>query len=199
MSLSLSPADCSYCEEKLGNDKKEPDMKIWKKEKRLDNVDYTSSDWIYTPIIQSGGDYDLKVSAESNEKNLTPGVIVASFGIKYKEYCSSMARTFMISPDKVSGGIDSCDSYNSADWDVTDVCMGGVVWVQSQEQNYSFLLELQQTILKKMKAGVQVKQLYDTAVQTVQSKKPELVDKFVKNIGFGVSSHLSLSLWVIIC
>lgn len=42
-----------------------------------------------------------------------------------------------------------------------------------------------------MKAGTQVKELYDTAVQTVSSKKPELADNFVKNIGFGVS----LAIW----
>lgn len=58
---------------------------------------------------------------------------------------------------------------------------------QSQEANYVFLLDLQQTVLKKMKAGVPVKEVYDTAVSTVQSKKPELADKLVKSIGFGVS------------
>lgn len=100
--VSCNPNFTSLCEEKLGNDKKEPDMKIWKKEKRLDHVDFTSSDWIFTPIIQSGGIYDLKVSAESTDAALTPGVIIASMGIKYKEYCSSIGRTFMISPHKVS-------------------------------------------------------------------------------------------------
>lgn len=58
---------------------------------------------------------------------------------------------------------------------------------QTQEANYVFLLDLQQAVLKKMKAGVQVKELYEFAVTTVQSKKPELADKMVKSIGFGVS------------
>jgi len=38
----------------------------------------------------------------SNNDNLKPDVILASLGIKYKGYCSSMGRTFLISPGKVS-------------------------------------------------------------------------------------------------
>jgi nucleosome binding factor SPN SPT16 subunit len=59
--------------------------------------------------------------------------------------------------------------------------------LQSQEANYIFLLDLQQAVLKKMKAGVPVKEVYDFALSHVQSKKPELADKMVKSIGFGVS------------
>lgn len=76
-------------------------MKVWSKNKQLVDVDFAHSDWIYTPIIQSGGKYDLKVSAESNQDNLKAGVILAGIGIKYKEYCSNIARTFMIAPHKV--------------------------------------------------------------------------------------------------
>jgi len=77
-------------------------MKLWNKNKQLANVDFQSSDWVYTPIIQSGGKYDLKVSAESNQDNLKADVILASMGIKYKEYCGNIARTFMIGPHKAS-------------------------------------------------------------------------------------------------
>jgi nucleosome binding factor SPN SPT16 subunit len=82
-------------------------MKIWNKNKQLANVDFQSSDWVYTPIIQSGGTYDLKVSAESNQDDLKAGVVLASMGIKHKEYCSNIARTFMIGPEKV---IERCCS-----------------------------------------------------------------------------------------
>jgi nucleosome binding factor SPN SPT16 subunit len=64
---------------------------------------------------------------------------------------------------------------------------------QSQESNYVFLLELQQSVLKKMKAGVQVKELYDFTVGEVQKKKPDLTDKLVKSIGFGVSHAVLVS------
>lgn len=92
----------SLVEEKLGNDDKGPDMKLWNKDKSIGSIDFSNSDWVYTPIIQSGGKYDLKVSAESNGENLKKGVIIASMGIKYKEYCSNIGRTFMTSPHEVS-------------------------------------------------------------------------------------------------
>lgn len=64
-------------------------------------MDFSSVDWIYTPIIQSGGEYDLKPSAESNEKNLEAGVILASIGLRVRSYCSNLGRTFLIDPAKV--------------------------------------------------------------------------------------------------
>ena len=64
---------------------------------------------MYSPIIQSGGKYDLRVSAVSTPDTLKPGVILASLGIRYKGYCSSMGRTFLISPGKVSGSDDFRD------------------------------------------------------------------------------------------
>jgi len=88
-------------EEKIGTDDKGPDMKLWGKNTSLGEVDFNAAEWVYTPIIQSGGDYDLKVSAQPNEKNLKPGVILSSLGIRYKSYCASMGRTFLISPSKV--------------------------------------------------------------------------------------------------
>lgn len=88
-------------EEKIGNDEKGADMKLWNKNPQLSDVDFTNTDWVYSPIIQSGGQYDLKVSAYSNENKLKPGVILSSLGIRYKSYSASMARTFMISPSQV--------------------------------------------------------------------------------------------------
>lgn len=89
-------------EEKIGNDDKGADMKLWNKNPQLANVDFTNTDWVYSPIIQSGGEYDLRVSAYSNENKLKPDIILSSLGIRYKSYCASSARTFMINPSKVS-------------------------------------------------------------------------------------------------
>lgn len=154
-------------EEKIGNDAKGPDMKVWKKNPALGDVDFSNSDWIYTPIIQSGGKYDLKISAESNADDLKSGVILASMGIKYKEYCSNIARTFLIGPDK------------------------------SQEANYNFLLDLQQFLLKKMKAGVRAKDVYAAALAYVKEKKPELEASFPKTLGHGTGIDFRDNAWVI--
>src|SRR4051812_36477851 len=58
-------------------------------------------DWCYTPIVQSGGVYDLKSSAVSNSDPLHAGTIIASLGVRYKSYCSNIGRTYLIDPNKV--------------------------------------------------------------------------------------------------
>lgn len=90
-------------EEKIGTEEKGADTKLWAKNPKLANVDFNSTEWVHAPIVQSGGQYDLRVSAQSNDENLKPGVIIASLGVRYKSYCSSMGRTFLISPNKVCG------------------------------------------------------------------------------------------------
>lgn len=64
-------------------------------------IDFTSTEWMIPPIIQSGGKYDLRLSAQSNQDPLKPGVILCTLGMRYKNYCSSMGRTFMIDPHAV--------------------------------------------------------------------------------------------------
>ncbi|KAG0343552.1 FACT complex subunit spt16 [Podila humilis] len=114
-----------------------------------------STEWCYTPIIQSGGDYDLKTSAVSNEKDLHGGTILCSLGVRYKSYCSNIGRTFLINPKK------------------------------AQEKNYEFLLDVQRKVLESMKDGVKIKDVYTRAIDFIRNKKPELEKKFVKTLGFG--------------
>ncbi|TDH70074.1 hypothetical protein CCR75_006373 [Bremia lactucae] len=52
----------------------------------------------YPPIVQSGGTYDLRPSAQSNQDPLTYDVIICSLGARYKGYCSNVGRTFFIDP-----------------------------------------------------------------------------------------------------
>ncbi len=58
-------------------------------------------DICYPPIIQSGGNYSLKPSALSTDDPLHFGIILCSLGVRYKSYCSNIARTFLIDPSKV--------------------------------------------------------------------------------------------------
>ncbi|KAF9174824.1 FACT complex subunit spt16 [Mortierella sp. AD011] len=112
-------------------------------------------EWCYTPIIQSGGNYDLKTSAVSNEKELHAGTIICSLGVRYKSYCSNIGRTFLIDPNK------------------------------TQEKNYNFLLDVQRKILDTMKEGVLIKDVYSRAMDFIRNRRPDLEKKFVKNLGFG--------------
>ena len=98
--------DKKVTHEKLGEqiEGKLEDGAFWLKFKPSDGskVDRGFSEWCYSPIIQSGGTYDLRSSAQSDDQRLRLGVIVASMGVRYKSYCSNVARTFLIDPHPVS-------------------------------------------------------------------------------------------------
>jgi nucleosome binding factor SPN SPT16 subunit len=113
-------------------------------------------EWCYSPIIQSGGQYDLKPSAVSSESQLIgDGVILASLGLRYKSYCSNIARTFLIDPTK------------------------------EIEANYDFLLKVQNHIVTNLlKAGTVAKDVYNGTIEFIKSEKPDLVDHFTKNCGW---------------
>jgi nucleosome binding factor SPN SPT16 subunit len=66
-----------------------------------DDFDVTQLDWTVGPVIQSGGKYDLKHNAQSDENPLHAGIILASMGLRYKSYSSQIARTYLIDPTKV--------------------------------------------------------------------------------------------------
>ncbi|AAS53040.2 AER360Cp [Eremothecium gossypii ATCC 10895] len=120
-----------------------------------EKFDVNYLDWAYSPIIQSGPKYDLRVSARSSETQLDGnGCILASCGIRYKNYCSNISRTFLIDPSD----------------EMTD--------------NYDFLLLLQEEIINNLlRVGATPKQIYDGAVNYINSKKPELSAGFTKNVG----------------
>lgn len=175
--LTSNPAAAhvSLIEEKIGTEEKGPDTKLWGKNSQLAKVDFNSTEWVYTPIIQSGGQYDLKVSASSNDQNLTPGVILASLGVRYKSYCSSMGRTFLISPNKVSSGT-ARDRISLIE--------------QKQESYYAVLLEARTEALKIIKDGTEARDVYNHIHKFVSDKSATLGDAMVKTLGFAVSRQL---------
>lgn len=143
-------------------DGKLDDEKFWKtvklptSGKLASDFDPTQLDWTIGPVVYSGGKFDLKMQVESSEENLHPGVIVAGMGLRYRSYCSSIARTYMVDPNK------------------------------TQESNYKFLLTVHNLILKEIRDGAVAKDVYNKALSYVKSKKPELEKHFVKNVGFGI-------------
>ncbi|CAN3359985.1 FACT complex subunit Spt16p [Diutina catenulata] len=119
------------------------------------DFDTDQLDWCYSPIIQSGGEYDLKPSAVSSDSPVKGDVVVASVGLRYKSYCSNLARTFMIDPTK------------------------------DMEENYSFLLELQAKVASEyLKEGATASEVYNKAVEYINATKPELASHFTKNAGW---------------
>ncbi|KAH8820790.1 FACT complex subunit-domain-containing protein [Xylogone sp. PMI_703] len=113
-------------------------------------------DWTHGPIIQSGGKFDLKMTAQVDDEILHPGVILASMGLRYKTYCSMIARTYLVDPNK------------------------------SQESNYKLLLQVHGLVMKEIRDGAVVKDIYNKALALVKSKKPELEKHFLRNVGSGI-------------
>lgn len=106
------------------------------------------------------------------------GVFLVSVGMRHKAYCANVGRTLIVDPDKVR---------------IQVLC--GRIWLlnlrlQEQESIYHLLLNLQTELLSKMKDGAVIRDIYHHALSYIKKQKPELEKHFVKNLGFGVSSHM---------
>lgn len=97
------------------------------------------------------------MTAASNNDNLKPGIILANMGIRYKNYCSNMGRTFLISPSK------------------------------KQESQYTTLLEVRKEALALLKTGAVASDVYTSVHRSLETKNGTLADSFLKNLGFAVS------------
>ncbi|MCJ1307261.1 FACT complex subunit spt16 [Agyrium rufum] len=120
------------------------------------DFDTEQLEWVYGPVVQSGGKYDLKLSAQSDDTNLHAGTIIAGMGLRYKNYCSMVARTYLVDPNK------------------------------SQESNYKFLLTLHESIISSAKDGMDLKEVYNKALGMIRAKKPDMEKHFLKNVGAGI-------------
>ncbi|KAM7532968.1 hypothetical protein Aperf_G00000124167 [Anoplocephala perfoliata] len=108
----------------------------------------------YDPIIQSGGNYNLKFSAENDKKPMHFGTIVCSLGVRYRSYCSNVVRTLIVNP------------------------------TTKQSQYYEYLNNLMDWAISQMKPGVVFSDFYNLVVNKVKTDHPKLVDKLVRNLGF---------------
>lgn len=131
------------------------------------DLDINQLDWCYTPIVQSGGKYDLKPSAQSNDDPLHGGVIVASLGVRYKSYCSNVSRTFLIDP------------------------------TPEIEKNYDFLLQVEKKVLQALKPGSTGSQVYNEVLKFIRSERPELENNFTRNVGWAIGLEFRDSSFVL--
>ncbi|KAJ7349282.1 FACT complex subunit SPT16 N-terminal lobe domain-containing protein [Mycena albidolilacea] len=136
-----------------------PDARLWSKGEGLSDMDWSLVEFCYAPIIisrSSSSGYDLRYTVESTKDNIShKGVLLVTFGLKYKSYCANVGRTFFVDP------------------------------TLEQETQYDLLLKLQQEMLTKIKPGISTCDVYHAALAFVKEKKPELEKNFVKNVGFG--------------
>lgn len=89
----------------------------------------------------------------SDRNVLEFGSIVVCLGVRYKNYCSNICRTFMVNP--------------------TD----------QMQKNYEFILEVYNILVEKLKAGRRLSSVYEDVVGFVTSKRKDLLEKLTKNFG----------------
>ncbi|KAE8633772.1 hypothetical protein XENTR_v10002083 [Xenopus tropicalis] len=124
--------------------------------KYLGGTDPSTIEMCYPPIIQSGGNYNLKFSVVSDKNHMHFGAITCAMGIRYKSYCSNLVRTLMVDP------------------------------TQEMQDNYNFLLQLQEELLKELKHGAKICDAYHIIMDQVKKQKPDLLSKITKNLGFAM-------------
>lgn len=115
----------------------------------------------FNPIIQSGGDYNLKLNfnedVKSNDHVLKFDNIIVMFGLRYKSYCSFVARTYFIDASR------------------------------EKEMDYEVLYSIYEHLSnKKIKVGTTLDSIYITAREFLRKKKPELVPHFSAKVGFSI-------------
>jgi len=137
------------------------DQKFFKKVSKLTpDFDNQHLDWAFGPVVQSGGQYDLKLSAQSNNDNLHSGCIITGLGFRYRTYSSVIARTYLIDPSK------------------------------SQTANYKILLAAHEAAIRAAKEGAACKDVYNAAFGVIKAKKPDLEKSFPKNVGAAIGIEL---------
>lgn len=121
---------------------------------KAENVDIC-----YPPIFQSGGDFDLKPSASSNDQNLyydSNSVIICAIGSRYNSYCSNIARTFLIDANPM------------------------------QSKTYEVLLKAHEAAISALKPGNKAGAAYQAALALVEKEAPELAANMTKTAGTGI-------------
>lgn len=124
--------------------------------KMAGDFDPSQLDWAYPPTIQSGGNYDVKLNTQPDDRNLHAGVIIASLGFKYNSYASLCSRTYLIDPNK------------------------------SQEANYKALVVAHEAAIGAVKEGATAKTVYEKALSALKAKKLDLEKHLTKNVGWGI-------------
>ncbi|MCO5601625.1 hypothetical protein L7F22_055748 [Adiantum nelumboides] len=119
-----------------------------------DNVDIC-----YPPVFQSGGVFDLRPSAISNDDPLyydTLGVIICAIGARYNSYCANVARTYLIDADPV------------------------------QSKAYKVLQKAHEAAISSLKPGSPASAAYKAAVDVFEREGQEFLPHMTKTTGTGI-------------
>jgi nucleosome binding factor SPN SPT16 subunit len=119
------------------------------------NVEPSFYDFAYSPIIQSGGVYDLKPNAESTNAKLTHDCILLSIGSKYFEFNTNLVRTVLINATK------------------------------EEQTAYMAIYKGFKTLIKELKPKAVLKDVYDKTRETILSVDKSYHAALPNYFGFG--------------
>ena len=121
---------------------------------------------ITPPILQSGGVYDLKYTAQTLDAPLHlpdgdgPAVHIVAISLRNKFCCSTVARTLFFNAKK------------------------------EQQDNYKLLLEVYDDCIAMLQPGVRLSKIYESAARMIKARKPDLLSYFIKELGWGMGYEL---------
>jgi len=122
--------------------------------KQKHGLDPGEMDIVYASI-QSGNQFELKPAVVPSEHHLPmKGSYVLSLGVKYAEYSACVTRTLLVEPNV------------------------------THKAAYSFALEVQAAAIARLKPDVPFRDVFLAAKNMVEQKRPDLLENFVKNVGF---------------
>lgn len=124
-------------------------------------------DLSYTPIVQSGGEYDLRPTAVSNKSPLKPDCILLSIGSKYFEYNTNVVRTLFINASK------------------------------DEENAYKICYEAHEKLISLLRPGAVIKEVHDQIREFILAKNGEYADNLPSNFGFGIGLEFRESVLLI--
>ncbi len=113
-------------------------------------------DYSYAPIVQSGGGFNLKITAESDKNHLKSDVIRLSLGGKYFELNCNVIRTLIINPS------------------------------EDEQRAYNALLSIFNELQSGLKNGQQISAVVSKVVKAFNERYTDLKDNLVAQFGFGM-------------
>lgn len=118
-------------------------------------------DLSYSPIIQSGGNYNLKTNAENDNGVLKHDCVVLSLGAKYLDFNSNIVRTIFINASN------------------------------EEQHAYKVAFEAHRLLIKNLVKGAVIKDVYNKVRDFILARDSSLEASFMSNFGFGVSEKIS--------
>eukprot|EP00916_Digyalum_oweni_P020544 GHVL01034251.1.p1 GENE.GHVL01034251.1~~GHVL01034251.1.p1 ORF type:complete len:859 (+),score=117.86 GHVL01034251.1:78-2654(+) len=142
------------------------DEKTMAKLSKQHGVDPKDVDIAYS-VIQSGGKYDLKMSAHPTNENLCTGegVIVIGIGAKYKEYATNVVRTLIVCPK------------------------------EEISHMYHTVMAICKVIVTNLKPGTAFNDVYTKARKVIEEKCSKHEEKFTKRLGHSIGLELQEPLY----